>query len=98
MYDIRYTKLAKNDLDEIFQLIYEDKPSMSITYIDKLYNFISLLITNPLMGIECKRKNINKNCRVLIYENYLIFYTLDEENIVILRVLNRYMDYKKEIL
>jgi len=98
MYDIRYTKLAENDLDEIFQLIYEDKPSMAITYIDKLYNFISLLITNPLMGIECKRKNINKNCRVLIYENYLIFYTLDEENIVILRVLNRYMDYKKEIL
>ena len=38
------------------------------------------------MGIACKEKHISQNCRVLIYENYLIFYTVEEDEVVIIRI------------
>ncbi len=41
------------------------------------------------MGVSCKAKGINKDCRVLIFEKYLIFYKFDEacNEVIILRIL-----------
>ncbi|HFQ61181.1 MAG TPA: type II toxin-antitoxin system RelE/ParE family toxin [Epsilonproteobacteria bacterium] len=97
MYNIRYTELAEADLAELFQLIYEDKPMSAIEYIDKLDIFITLLEDNPYMGIECKQKKIDKDCRVLVYENYLIFYIVKQEEIVIIRILNAHNSYTDKI-
>lgn len=97
MYNIRYTELAEADLTEIFHLIYADKPVSAIEYIDKFDKFITLLEDNPFMGIECKHKKIDRNCRVLVYENYLIFYTVNQEEIVIIRILNAHNDYNDKI-
>ena len=48
-----------------------------------------------MIGIACKNKNINQNCRILIYGNFLIFYKIvDDENINILRILNSKIDYE----
>ena len=90
MYTIRYTHLAEADLAKLFQLIYEDKPDAALSFLDKLDAFISLLAEHPKMGVECKKKKLNKGCRVLIYEEYLIFYSIDEsaKEIIILRILN----------
>ena len=93
MHNIRYTKLAESDLASLFQLIYTDKPHSAIEFIDKLDTFITLLEENPYMGIACKEKHISQNCRVLIYENYLIFYTVKEDEVVIIRILNAHNDY-----
>jgi len=97
MYNIRYTKLAEADLGELFQLIYEDKPMSAVQYIDKFDKFITLLEENPFMRIECKNKKIDRDCRVLVYENYLIFYTVKQEEIVIIRILNAHNDYNDKI-
>lgn len=97
MYNIRYTKLAEADLAELFQRIYADKPMAAIEYIDKFDTFITLLEENPLMGVECKHKKIDKECRVLVYENYLIFYTVKEIEVVIVRILNAHNDYIDKI-
>jgi plasmid stabilization system protein ParE len=97
MYNIRYTKLAEADLGELFQLIYADKPMAAISYIDKFDKFITLLEENPFMGIECKYKKIDKECRVLVYENYLIFYAVKQEEVSILRILNAHYDYEDKV-
>jgi len=54
MHNIRYTKLAENDLASLFQIIYADKPNSAIDFIDRLDMFITLLEDNPYMGIACK--------------------------------------------
>lgn len=97
MLEIRYSKLAEQDLYSIFKIISEDKPSVAVEYIDKLEETIGLLSTNPKLGIECKNKNIDKDCRILIFENYLIFYKIDDSAIHIGRILNSRVDYSKII-
>ncbi len=95
MHTIKYTKLAEQDLYNLFELIYQDKPTVAFEYIEKLENYINLLKLNPQLGTECKNKNIHKECRVLIYENYLIFYKILKTEIHILRILNSKIDYTK---
>lgn len=97
MFNIRYTELAEADLAELFDLIYSDKPTVAVEFLHKLEIFISLLEANPMMGVECKKKNVHKECRVLIYENYLIFYTITDNEVIILRILNEHYRYEKEI-
>jgi len=93
MYKILYKELAQEDLFSIFDTIAENSPTLALEYIDKLENTINLLSTNPLLGLECKRKNIHRECRVLIFENYLIFYQVLEQEILIIRVLHSKLDY-----
>jgi len=93
MYNIRYTELAEADLSELFKVIYEDKLTIAVEYVDKLDSFIGLLVENLLMGIECKHKKIDRECRVLVYKSYLIFYRVTEDEVVIIRVLNAHIDF-----
>ena len=97
MYSIKFSEIANQDLVDIFDLIAKDKPSIAIEYIDKLHTIIDLLSDNPILGIECKNKNINKDCRILVFENYLIFYKIIDNEIQIARILNSKIDYTKII-
>jgi len=98
MYNILYTQLAEEDLFKLFEIISEDKPTIAVEYITKLEKYIELLQTNPELGLECKNKNINKDCRILIYEDYLIFYTINNDNnILIIRILNSKINYINKI-
>ena len=82
----------------MYNIIYTDKPHSAIEFIDKLDTFIMLLEDNPYMGIACKEKNISQDCRVLIYENYLIFYTVADNEVVIIRILNAHNHYADNTL
>lgn len=71
-----------------------------MNYIDKMQSAIENLVTSPYMGVSCKTKGIDRDCRILIFENYLIFYQVDEADneIVILRILHgsrKYQDLLK---
>lgn len=68
MHKIIYSQLAEDDLFFIFELIASDKPSVAVEYINKLKNTIELLETNPKLGVECRSKNIDRDCRILIFE------------------------------
>ncbi|RLA84480.1 MAG: hypothetical protein DRG78_01355 [Epsilonproteobacteria bacterium] len=97
MHNIKYTALAKEDLFNIFEIISQDKPTVAVEYINKLEIYIELLESNPKMGVECENKNIKEDCRILIYENYLIFYRIIESDIHILRLINSKMNYQDRI-
>lgn len=88
MLEIKYTKTAFNDLDKIFKLIFEDKKNVAIEYINKLRKYIKLLEENPYMGVDCKNKHINKKCRIIIFESYNIYYSIEKDYIKILKIIN----------
>lgn len=85
---IKYTKRAKTDLDKIFYSIFQDKQLAAIEYVNKMREFIRLLQTNPSLGFDCKKKNIYKNCRILVFDSYSIYYTVYENFIRISKILN----------
>ena len=95
MLEIKYTKTAFNDLDKIFKLIFEDKKNVAIEYINKLRKYIKLLEENPYMGVDCKNKNINKKCRIIIFESYNIYYSIEKDYIKMFgkRMANDQMKY-----
>lgn len=95
MLKIRYTKKAKDDLDAVFASIFEDKQDVAVVYIYKIKEFMRLLETNPLMGIECKYKGFHRDCRVLIFENYFIQYKVFDEYVSIIRVVNTKQNLRK---
>ncbi len=52
--------------------------------------------TSPYIGIECKHKKVFQDCRVYIVDSYLIFYTVQENKIIIRRILNSAVDYTRK--
>lgn len=48
------------------------------------------------MGVSCRSKGIDRDCRILIFENFLIFYQVNEADneITILRILHGSRKYK----
>ena len=95
-----YTCKAEDDLDSILDYIAENSPANALSYIDRMRSAIENLIMSPYMGVSCKAKGIDRDCRILIFENYLIFYKIDEDDneITILRILygsRKYQDLLK---
>lgn len=93
---IRYTQLAILDLDSIASHIAKDSMQRANKYIDKIQKKIELISEFPQMGLDCKNRNIDQDCKIYIFEDYLIFYIVESECINIKRVLHGSMDYEKK--
>ena len=90
---LEYSEQSIVDLDDIIAYIAKDSKSRALQYIDKMKSKIELLVHAPNIGVACKAKNINKYCRILIFEDYLVFYTIKENYIQIKRVLHSSVNY-----
>jgi len=90
---LEYSEQSIVDLDNIFAYIAKGSKNRALQYIDKMKSKIELLIHAPNMGVKCKAKKINWNCRILIFEHYLVFYTIKESNIQIKRILHSSVNY-----
>jgi toxin ParE1/3/4 len=99
-YKIYYLERSFSDLEKILDHIAEDSPSRASEYLEFLKTTISKLADFLNMGVLCKRKHIRKECRVLIIDNYLVFYKVDEpsQSVHIGRVLNQSVNYKQKKL
>ena len=86
MVKIKWTKIALNDLQEIYDYIAKN----SIKYADitssKIYNEVQKLIPNPKIGRIVPELDI-ENIRELIFGNYRIIYRINDIlNVEILRI------------
>ena len=95
MLNIEYSKNAELDLEDIADFISKDSTNRALAYLDKIQSTIELISKNPSMGITCKSKNIKLECRILIFDEYLIFYQVSEVSIFIIRILHGSVNYKK---
>ena len=94
--DLKYSESAIEDLYEILDFIALDSPKRASSFIDKLKSKIELLTIFPNLGVSCRNKGIAEDCRIMIFESYLVFYAIEDETVVIRNIINCAFDYTKE--
>ena len=101
MIKILYSLKSRKDLDRIFDYIHDDlNNTIAADKIVKgILNKISELKEYPQLGsIWYLENNINSGFRFLKYDNYIIFYQITKETILIVRILHRLQNYVKQLL
>jgi toxin ParE1/3/4 len=91
---IRYLATAVRDLEDIFDYIAKDRPVAAASLLDKLDHTISQLADFPEMGVVPKDDRLKRlGYRLLIIENYLVFYVIKFETIQIRRIIHGARQY-----
>ena len=83
------------DLEEAISHIAQESITNAINYLSDYEEKVELLLSNPYMGVACKVKRINRDCRVLVYQSHLIIYRVDKDKseLFISRVYHASVDY-----
>lgn len=99
MHKIVYSNKATIDLDEAISHIATQSVSNALKYLSRYEEKIELLQLNPYIGVECKNKLINRECRVLIHESHIIIYNINAINkeIYIIRIYHGSVDYTNKL-
>ena len=86
---IKYLPIAQQDLIDIFDYIREDNPSAAKKFIDKINKSISKLETFPQLGVVPKDDRLELlGYRMLVIDNYLVFYVVKGNIVEIRRVIH----------
>ena len=95
-YQIDVTEAAEQDLMEIADYIAADNPSATLKLANKIEKNILKLENYPFIGAIPKvRRLARKGYRMLVVDDYLVFYVLlDDKRVEIRRILSGKRDYK----
>lgn len=87
MHEIKYTERAIIELNSIYNYIYYNlaNPIAAIRFREQIPKPISNLEYFPYIG----KKISNSNFRYLIFKNYLIFYSVNNQNVEIQRIIHK---------
>ena len=98
-YNIIFTKMAKQDLMEIYKYISEKlkEPQIATKLMGKIEKKVSQLQYEPYRCMEIHIKSRNKLYRRLIVENYVVLYRVIEEKrqVIIFHIFNGRKNYLK---
>lgn len=93
-YSIRYLSTAEKDLDETFDYIFKDNPAAAHLLLDKFDKSISNLMSNPLLGVIPNDPRLGRlGYRMLIVDNYLVFYVIKKHIVQIRHVIHGARQY-----
>lgn len=98
MFKLIYAVEADNDLQAIYDYIAKDNPDRAVSYLGEIEKQILRLKEFPNIGHESKYSELKAlGVRILPFDDYLIFHTVNERNniINIVRVLHGSTDYKR---
>lgn len=88
-YQIRYLRTAENDLSEIFDYIQRDNSSAAVSLLDRFDSTIQQLSDQPFMGVIPKDERLKRlGYRMLIVDNYLVFYVVKRRTVQIRRIIH----------
>ena len=95
MYKITYTETSKIELQNSFNYIYFNlaNPIAAHKFKVNIIKSISNLEYFPYMG----KKVLNSNLRFIRFKNYLIFYSINYQNVEIQRIFHRRQNFKNVI-
>jgi addiction module RelE/StbE family toxin len=86
---IHYLPIAQQDLLEIFDYIMSDNPKAAAEFINKIDKSISKLETYPRLGVVPKDDRLEfMGYRMLVINNYLVFYVIKESIVEIRRIIH----------
>ena len=98
MYKLIYADEAANDLQMIFDHIAQDDETRASKYLGEIEKQLLRLKDFPNIGHDSKYSELYAlGIKILSYDDYLIFYTIDEKSkeINIVRVLHGSVNYKR---
>ncbi len=94
-FEILFLSTAVSDLENIFDYIAKDRPAAAVSLLDKLDGTISQLAVFPEMGSVPKDDRLKRlGYRMLIIENYLVFYVAKAKTVQIRRVIQGARQYR----
>jgi toxin ParE1/3/4 len=95
-YQINLTEAAEQDLTEVVDYIADENPAAALKVAIKIEKNILKLEDFPLVGVVPRvRRLAKKGYRILIVDDYLVFYIIaDNEIIEIRRILSGKRDYQ----
>lgn len=86
---IGYLPIAVQDLDDIFDYICQDDPVAASDLLDRLDTTIGELASYPRLGtVPADLRLQQLGYRVLIVDNYLVFYVIVGDNVEIRRIIH----------
>ena len=93
-YDIRYLPIAEDDLNEIIDYLCEHSFDAANAFIDELERLEESLSIFPKSVALIRNKRLrSKGYRAVVIGNYLLFYTLRNENVYIMRIIHGKRNY-----
>ena len=88
-YKIEYLPVAEEDLLEIFDFIREDNPRAASAFIDRIDESISQLAGFPKLGTVPNDGRLRRlGYRMLIIDDYLVFYVILGDTVEIRRIIH----------
>lgn len=95
-HQIKITEIAQQDLFEMVEYIAADSPSAALRLMDEVEQCILQLEDFPMLGVLPKNRRLAmKGYRILIVDDYLVFYDVDAEIIEVRRILLGKRNYIK---
>ncbi len=87
---VELSRDALEDLADIAVYIAKDSPIRAVTFTDELTDRARSLTNAPFKG--ARRDNLVSGLRVLPYGNYNIYYRVEADMLIILRIMNSALD------
>ena len=91
MAQVRWSLTAGNDLQDIEDFIARDSVLHAIAFVDRVVESAETLLKNPRIGRVVPEFN-REDLREVIFRSYRVVYLLQDEKIVILRVVHESRD------
>ena len=93
-FEIHFLPIAEEDIAEIVDYIAQDKVAAAVNFYNGLEKRFQQLMTHPYLGTKRKEPDLaHAGYYSLVHGNYIIFYTIEQNSIVVHRVLSGYRDY-----
>ncbi len=87
--------MAERDLSEIFEYISRDSPSAALSLLDKIDKDVSRLAEFPQLGKTPQDNRLQKiGYKILIINNYVVFYVLKQKPVEIRRIFHGKRKYE----
>lgn len=94
-YKIEYLPSSAKDLTEIVNYIKIDSPQSALNFLDKIDESISRLEQFPSIGVIPKDIRLQSlGYRILIIDNYLVFYVVFDDIVEIRRIISSKRKYE----
>ncbi len=87
---LKFTNRSLHDLDDIWDYIAQDNHDVADRFVDLIRDKCKLLTETPEMGRE--RPEIEHGIRSFPVGNYHIFYQIETDALIIVRILSGYRD------
>ena len=88
-YAVRLLSIAEQDLQDIVAFVAADKLPAAVALADRIENDLQRLVRHPYLGKAPNDERLaTMGYRVLVIENYLVFYKIRGRTVLVHRILH----------